>query len=93
MDFELGYFSRYMIAMGWTAGVRFLAGAGIFFLSTVSRLLQGPTQPPVQWVPWKISPGVKQPLDEAVHSPASNSEIKSGGAVSPLPDVSSWCSA
>jgi hypothetical protein len=39
----------------------------------------GPTQPPIQWVPWAITPGIKQPGREALHSPSS-AEVKNGGA-------------
>jgi hypothetical protein len=30
-----------------------------FLFSTSSRPALGPTQPPIQWVPWALSPGVK----------------------------------
>jgi hypothetical protein len=40
------------------AGVGFPAGKRFF--STASRLALGPTQPPIQWVPGVISPGVKR---------------------------------
>jgi len=30
---------------------------GIFLFATKSRLAQGPTQPPIQWVPWILSLG------------------------------------
>jgi hypothetical protein len=39
-------------------GVRSPAGAKDF--SSVSRPALGPTQPPVQWVPGVLSPGVKR---------------------------------
>jgi hypothetical protein len=41
-------------------GVRSLAGAEDFPLASVSRPALGPTQPPVQWVPGVLSPGVKR---------------------------------
>jgi hypothetical protein len=34
-------------------------GKRIFPLNFESRTALGPTQPPVQWVPWVLSPGVK----------------------------------
>jgi hypothetical protein len=36
------------------------AGARIFPLTSVFRPALGPTQPPVQWVPWVLSLGVKR---------------------------------
>jgi hypothetical protein len=40
--------------------VRSLAEAREFSLSSVSKPALGPTQPPVQWVPVVLSPGVKR---------------------------------
>jgi hypothetical protein len=52
-------------------GVRFPAGA------SVSRPALGPTQPPVQWVPRVLSPGVKaRPGRDADHSPPSGAEVE-----------------
>jgi hypothetical protein len=36
----------------------------------------GPTQPPVQWVPRALSPGLKRPEREADNSPPSSAEVK-----------------
>jgi hypothetical protein len=48
----------------------------IFPLSSVSRPALGPIQPPVQWVPGILSPGVKaRPGRDADHSPPSSAEV------------------
>jgi hypothetical protein len=55
-------------ATDWTTGVLFSVGAGIILLfSTVSRPALGPTQPPIQWVPGVLSPGVRRPGRETNH--------------------------
>jgi hypothetical protein len=51
-------------------------GQRIFPLSSASRPVLGPTQPPVQWVPGVLSPGAKaQPGRDADHSPPSSAEV------------------
>jgi len=37
----------------------------IILFFSVSRLILGPTQPPIQWVPGTFSLGIKQPMCEA----------------------------
>jgi hypothetical protein len=49
---------------------------GIFHFAIQSRTALGPTQPPIQWVPAVLSPGVKRPGCEADHSPPSSVEVK-----------------
>jgi hypothetical protein len=51
-------------------------GLGIFLFTTASRTAQGPTQPPIQWVPGVLSRGVKRSGREADHTPPSSGEIK-----------------
>jgi hypothetical protein len=65
----------------------------IFLFSTASRPALGSTQPPIQWVQWAFSPGVKQEEREADHSAPSSAEVKKGEAMTPLPHMSSWHSA
>jgi hypothetical protein len=55
-------------------GVRVPVGSRIF--SKSSRLALRSTQPPVQWVPGALSPGVKRPGREADHSPPTSAEVK-----------------
>jgi hypothetical protein len=50
-------------------------GLGIFFFTTASRMVLGPTQPPIQWVPAVLSLGVKRPGREANYSPPSSAEV------------------
>jgi hypothetical protein len=38
--------------------------------------LWGPTQPPIEWVPGALSPGVKWTGRETDHSPPTSAEIK-----------------
>jgi hypothetical protein len=46
----------------WTAGVR-SPRQRFFLLTSASRPALGPTQPPMQWVPGALSPGVKRGRD------------------------------
>jgi hypothetical protein len=47
-----------------------------FNFSISSKPALEPTQPPVQWVPWSLSPGINLPGFEADHSPPTSSEVK-----------------
>jgi hypothetical protein len=62
----------------------------IFLFSITSRSALGPTQSPIRWVLGAISPRVKRLRREADHSPPSSAEVKKGGAIPPLPHMSSW---
>jgi hypothetical protein len=58
-------------------GVGSPAGQRIFPLTCVFRPALGPTQPPVQWVPGVLSPGVKaRPGRDTDHSPPSSAEVE-----------------
>jgi hypothetical protein len=67
--------------MGWTTRVRFPTS---FSLLTASRPSLGLTQTLIQCVP-----EVKRPGREVDQSPSSSAEVKNGGAVPPLPKMSS----
>jgi hypothetical protein len=60
----------------------------IFPFSTTSRPALGPTQPFIQWITGAISPEIQRPGREADRSPPSS--VENGGAVPPLPHISSW---
>jgi hypothetical protein len=47
-----------------------------FLFATASRSALEPTQPPVQFVPTVLSPGVKRPGCEADNSAPSGAEMK-----------------
>jgi hypothetical protein len=52
----------------------------IIFFSPASRPTLGPNQPPIQWVPGALSPGVKRLGREADRSLPCSAEIKKGGS-------------
>jgi hypothetical protein len=65
----------------------------VFLISIASRPALESTQPPIQWVPESLSSKLKWLGREADHSPPSSSDVRNGGAVTPLPNMSSWHSA
>jgi hypothetical protein len=50
----------------------------------------GPTQHPVQWIRWALSPGVKRQGSETDHSPSTSTKVRNSGAIRPFPHMSSW---
>jgi hypothetical protein len=56
-------------------GVRVSVGSRIFSSPRRPDGLWG-RQPPIQWVPGALSPGVKRPWLEADHSPPVSAEVK-----------------
>jgi hypothetical protein len=64
-----------------------------FSLCTTSRPALGPTQPLIQCTSGVHIPRVKRLGLEADHSFPYNAEVKNGGAMPPLRNTLSWCSA
>jgi hypothetical protein len=66
------------LATGWTAEGRSSNPGGVknFGFSTASRPALRPTQPPIEWVPGALHPGVKRPGREADNSPPTSAEVK-----------------
>jgi hypothetical protein len=64
-----------------------------FLFSTSSGPFLGSTQPPVQWIPGALSPGVKRQGREADHSPPIKPRLRKRGSIHPLPHTPSWSSA
>jgi hypothetical protein len=56
--------------------VRFLVGVEIFLFATASRLVLGPTQPPVQWILQTISLRVKWPECKGDHLSPFSAKVK-----------------
>jgi hypothetical protein len=67
--------------------VQFPTGMGAFLFTTASRTVLGPTQPPIQWVPWALSLGVKGPGREADHSPPFSAEVKNAWKSTSTPPI------
>jgi hypothetical protein len=80
--------SVYRRATGWTAGVRFPAGVRNFSVLHSVQSGSGSFS-----LPFNVYLGVKRPGHEADHSPPSNAMAKNGGAIPPLPHMSSRHSA
>jgi hypothetical protein len=79
------------IAAGWTASVRFPAGASDFPL--LHSLQTGSWSHPASYpVGTGDSLKVKRSGRDADHSPLSIAEVKNGGTIPPLPYMSSWYS-
>jgi hypothetical protein len=49
---------------------------GVFLIAKTFKPALGSTQPPNQWIPGALSPGVKLVRREAYHSPPSGAEFK-----------------
>jgi hypothetical protein len=64
-----------------------------FHFSTLSRPALGPMQPPSQWVPGALSPGLKRQEGEADHSPPTMPRSRKCGSIPTLPCMSSRHSA
>jgi hypothetical protein len=56
--------------------VRVPVGSRIFFPPRRSNRFWGSTQPPIQWVPVALSPGVKWPGREADYSPSASVKVR-----------------
>jgi hypothetical protein len=65
-------------------GVRVAAG---------SRPALGSTQPPIQWLPGDLSPGVKRQKREADHLPSTTAQVKKTWIYTSTPHTPSWRSA
>jgi hypothetical protein len=64
----------------------------IFFYTTASRLVLGPTKSPFQWVPGAAPSEVKRLRREADHS-SSSAKVKNDGALPPFLLTYLWCDA
>jgi hypothetical protein len=65
-------------------------GLRIFFFSAASRTVLGRTQLRIQCLSGALSPGVKRPGREAIHSPLSSAEVKNAWSYIPPPHTPSW---
>jgi len=61
-----------------------------FPFATASGMVLEPTQPPIQWEAWALTPGVKRPGSETDHSPPPSAEVKNAWSYASTPRTSSW---
>jgi hypothetical protein len=87
LQWESGYVSRYNDGLRAVRPWFDSRQRKMFIFSTKFRPA---LRPRGRWVPGTFSPRVKQQLREADHPPPSNAEVENGGAIRPLPQVSSW---
>jgi hypothetical protein len=71
-------------------GFNSLQGQGIVLCYTASRPALRLIQPPIQWIPGAVSPGLKRPGREANHIPPPSAEVKNAGIIPPLRHTSLW---
>jgi hypothetical protein len=57
-------------------GVRVPVGSRILSSPNRPGRLLKCTEPPIQWIPWALSPGVKRLGREVDHSPPTSAEVK-----------------
>jgi hypothetical protein len=81
------------IETGWTAGVRFPAEKREFSLLHGVQTGSGAHPATYPTGAWSSIPGGKRPGPEADRSPPSIAQVKNGGAIPPLPHMSSRRSA
>jgi hypothetical protein len=55
------------------------------FLVSAPRPSLGPTNSPIQWVPWALSPEIKHLEREADHSRPSTAEVKNAWSYTSIP--------
>jgi len=60
---------------------------GLIVFITASTPAVGHTQPPIQWVPGALSPGLKYSGLEADHSPPSSADAKNAWSYTSTPPV------
>jgi hypothetical protein len=75
LDVNLGLFKMFFFFFFWE-DAQLLKYFSTFLFSTSSRPTLGPTQPPIQWLPGALSPGVKWQGREGDHSPPAIAEVK-----------------
>jgi hypothetical protein len=91
-----GSVDELLVSESWNSSVGIETGYGLDcrssipgrskkFISSSSIPGLGATQPPIQWVPWVLSPWVKRPGHESKQSPSFNAEVEKVGGIPPLP--------
>jgi hypothetical protein len=86
----VGFLLRGEIPLGYGLDDRWFEsqyGLEIFLFITASRLVLGPTQPPIQWVQLSLSLVVKRPGRDADHSPPTSAEVE---LYIPSPSMPPW---
>jgi len=86
-SYALLFWSVSIVTRLWTGRPEFdcQQGQGFILFATASKRNSGPIQPPVEWAPWLLFPGVKRPGRETEHSFSSSDEVKNPWSDKSLP--------
>jgi hypothetical protein len=83
---SINFWATLVMELNWGSSANIVSrlwtdDRGSIFLqvrASTSRPVLGPTQPPLQWVPVVLSPGIKRSGRVADHSPQSSVDVNNG---------------
>lgn len=87
VEFIVYYSGELLLFIDGGIVVQLPAEAPDFFSSEISTMVLGLIHPSIQWVPWALSLGVKQPGHDTDHSLPCSADLRIYGTIDPLPHM------